>query len=148
MRGFEIVTAFRSRSPILPKRQSASSAGYDFYAITDATIAPGGVYTAPTGIKAYMPSDEVLLLFIRSSLAIQDNLVLANGVAVIDADYYNNPTNEGHILIALRNTGTEDIFIPIGKRIAQGIFLKYLTIAGDVPGQGNYIRTGGIGSTG
>ena len=51
----------------------------------------------PTGIKCELPSDYYLELSVRSSCPLKHWLILANGVGIIDADYYNNPDNEGHI---------------------------------------------------
>ena len=95
----------------------------------------------PTGVKAYMQENEVLLVYIRSSAAFKKHLMLMNGVGVIDADYYGNAENEGHILIPIFNYGAA------GERIAQGIFTTYLTVDGDAAGHGA-ARTGGFGSTG
>ncbi|MBY6276931.1 dUTP diphosphatase [Symbiobacterium thermophilum] len=129
----------------LPQRKTRLSAGYDLEAAEEVTIPPGQVALVPTGLKAYMGEDEVLLLAVRSSLAVKRRLALANGIGVIDADYADNPDNEGHILVALVNLGTEPATIARGERVAQGIFVRYLTVAGDQPGG---LRTGGIGSTG
>ncbi|QIQ66359.1 hypothetical protein vipetofem_61 [Enterococcus phage vipetofem] len=100
----------------------------------------------PTGIKAKMPRDEMLLLYNRSSNPLKHFLVLANGVGVIDSDYYNNEDNEGHIMFQVMNFGPSPITIKKGERIGQGIFQKFLLttdveITRDVP------RTGGFGST-
>lgn len=76
-----------------------------------------------TGLKAYMQDDEYLGIHIRSSLAFKKNLNLVNSQGVIDADYYNNEDNEGHIMIGLINFGDEDVEITKGMRIAQAIFL-------------------------
>lgn len=35
----------------------------------------------------------------------------ANGVGIIDSDYYNNPDNEGEIMLILYNFGEEDMII-------------------------------------
>jgi dUTP pyrophosphatase len=108
-------------------------------------------YVFPTGIKAKIPTNAmmtniVLMLFIRSSMGIKQGIKLSNQTGIIDADYYNNPDNEGHIMVALD--------IPNGKylhfdkptmRVCQGIFLPYFTVDGDNVQQE---RTGGIGSTG
>ena len=94
-----------------------------------------------------MQPDEVLSIHIRSSLAVKRSLVLMNSVGIVDADYYNNEDNEGHIFIALWNRGHEDVVIEQGERIAQGIFQKYLTADGDEAGHGD-VRRGGFGSTG
>lgn len=44
----------------------------------------------PTGIKAYMQPDEVLVVANRSSNPLKRSLVIPNGIGIIDADYYNN----------------------------------------------------------
>jgi len=89
----------------------------------------------------------VLLVYIRSSAAFKKHLMLMNGVGVIDADYYGNAENEGHILIPIFNYGAEAVRIAAGERIAQGVFTTYLTVDGDRAGSGT-ARTGGFGSTG
>ena len=70
---------------------------------------------------------------------------MANGVGIIDADYYNNADNEGHIMVALMNMGTEAVAIPQGERIAQGIFYNYLTVDDDDKVE-KAVRGGGFGS--
>lgn len=142
VRGFETVSNFAA---IIPDRKTEKSAGYDFRAIQSATIDPGQTVIFNTGIKAYMQDDEVLEIYIRSSMAFKRGLMLVNSTGIIDADYYNNPDNEGHIMIGLKNVSREPVFINSGEAIAQGIFKKYLTIDNDnVTAQ----RIGGIGSTG
>jgi dUTP pyrophosphatase len=143
-RRFAPVTGYEGKvSP--PQRKTARSAGYDLEAAEDAVAAPGRVTLVPTGLKAYMAPDDVLILSIRSSLAAKRDLSLANGIGVIDADYADNPDNEGHILVALANHGAQPVVIARGERIAQGLFLKYMTTAED---QAGGERAGGFGSTG
>jgi dUTP pyrophosphatase len=89
-----------------------------------------------------MEGDEVLLVHIRSSVGFKHNVRLSNATGVIDADYYH-ADNEGHIWIGLYNDGDSDFVINCGDRIAQGIFMKYLTIGDEVEEK----RIGGIGST-
>lgn len=97
-----------------------------------------------TGIRSYMQKGEVLKLYIRSSMAAKKGLALANGVAVVDSDYFY-ADNEGHIMVSLINLSALPVFIPAGTRIAQGVFETYLVAYGD-NAQG--VRTGGFGSTG
>lgn len=146
-RGFERVTDWAGADIHLPERKTAASAGYDIEAGKDVTIAPGESALVPTGIKAYMQPDEVLAIHIRSSMGVKKHLVLTNSTGIIDADYYNNKDNEGHIYIALWNRGKQMVLIRKGERIAQGIFQKYLTADGDKAGDGA-VRQGGFGSTG
>lgn len=99
----------------------------------------------PTGIKCQLADDEYLELAARSSMPLKYWLVLANGEGIIDADYYNNPDNEGHIMFQYINFSPVDIIIKKGTRIGQGIIRKYYTTEDDVPGGE---RTGGFGSSG
>lgn len=145
-RGFAIVEAFKDKGINLPQRKTAASAGYDLEAAEDTVIAPGGRAVIATGLKVYMQDDEFLAIHIRSSLAFKQNLMLLNSVGVIDADYYNNPDNEGHIMIGLYNFGSEGAVISKGTRIAQGIFYNYLKVDGEE--DVTETRQGGFGSTG
>lgn len=130
----------------LPTRSDPHSAGYDFYLPKDITILPRESILIFSDVKAYMQKDEVLKLYIRSSLAIKRGLILSNNVAIIDSSYYNNEDNDGNIGFALKNTTGKTIKLLAGERIVQGIFLKYLTADEDTITSKE--RTGGIGSSG
>ena len=99
----------------------------------------------PTGIKAKFPEDEVLLIFNRSSNPKKKGLIIPNGVGVIDADYYNNPDNEGEIAFLFYNMLEEDVVIKAGEKLGQGIFVKFAKIDDD---RTTGVRQGGFGSTG
>ena len=129
----------------LPKRATAGSAGYDFFAPAAFTLKPGQMTKILTGIRARIDDGWVLKLYPRSGLGFKFRLQLNNTVGIIDSDYYNNEENEGHIMIALLNFGNEPVTLEKGERVAQGIFSKYL-ITNDDDATG--VRTGGIGSTG
>lgn len=92
-----------------------------------------------------MNDGEYLLLANRSSNPLKRNLILPNGIGVIDADYYNNPKNEGAIFVQLINMGIRDVHIKKGERIAQGIFTPYLTVTDET--NVTTTRSGGFGST-
>ena len=97
-----------------------------------------------TGMKCQLDPNTYLELSVRSSCPLKYWLVLANGVGVIDADYYNNPDNEGEIFFQLINLSPVDIVLRKGDAIGQGIVKAYLTTANDcAEGQ----RVGGFGST-
>ena len=127
----------------LPSRATNKSCGYDFYAINDVTIKPGQIVKIPTGYKAKFLSDEMLFLIIRSSIGFKYNVRMCNQVGVIDADYYNNEDNEGHMFVSLQNEGDKDFCVEKGQAYCQGIFVKYLTCGDKV----SKVRTSGIGST-
>lgn len=147
-RGFEIAKGFENSNINLPVRSTKNSAGYDVEAAEDCIIPafkPGQKPTlVKTGIKAYMESDEVLILANRSSNPGKKGLILANSIGVVDSDYYENPDNDGHIMYAFFNFKAEDVEIKKGERIGQAIFQKYLVTDNDIA-QGE--RTGGFGST-
>ena len=146
-RGFEIVTAYTDKGVALPMRKTACSAGYDLSAAEDVSLAPHRVTPVPTGLKAYMQPDEYLGIHVRSGFSIRNLVSCVNGEGIIDADYYDNADNEGHIFVALINLGDSPVQIAKGTRIAQGIFYRYLTVDGDTAGAGD-VRSGGLGSTG
>lgn len=143
VRGFEYVSRVGA-IPKKPTRGSVHSAGYDICAIEDYTVPPHQSVYIYTGIKAYMPPDEYLDLRVRSSLGIKRQLMLATGASVIDSDYYNNPDNEGEIMVVLYNYGDKTQTIEAGERIVQGIFTKYFLTDYD---NTTDRRTGGTGST-
>ena len=129
----------------LPKRATTGSAGYDFYAPFDFTLAPGESILMPSGIRAKMEEGWVLMLFPRSGLGFKYRLQLDNTVGIIDADYYF-AKNEGHIMIKLTNdshTG-RTLEIHAGDAVAQGIFVPFgITVSDAAEGA----RVGGFGST-
>ncbi len=97
-----------------------------------------------TGLKCHMPKDVYLELSVRSSTPLKNWIILANGVGIIDADYYNNSDNEGEIFFQLINISPFPILLRRGEVIGQGIFKPYLTTNNDVATR---VRTGGFGST-
>ena len=116
----------------LPVRDSKLTAGYDIYLLQDLELKPNEIIKLPTGIKAYFQDDEVLLIVVRSSAGFKYNIRLVNQVGVIDADYYNNKNNEGHIFVKIQNEGTETVKFKAGDAMAQGIFFKYLITKSDI----------------
>ena len=148
VRGFEIAKGFEDKGIKLPTRKTKCSAGYDVEAAEDTVIPsfkPGIKPTlVKTGIKSYFPDDEYLMLANRSSNPGKRGLVLANSIGVVDADYYGNESNDGHIMFAFYNFFDQDVEIKKGDAIGQAIFQKYLTVDND-KAEGE--RVGGFGST-
>lgn len=128
----------------LPERSTKFSAGYDFINPEKVELEPHKIYYVKTGIKADMEEDEVLILANRSSNPKKKNLVLINGIGIIDKDYYNNPENEGEIAFAFMNISDETIIIESGEKLGQGMFVKYLITEDD---RAEGVRNGGFGST-
>ena len=129
---------------VLPYRSTENSAGYDFECYADILIPPYQIMLIPTGIKCQIDEGYYLQLALRSSTPMKKHLMLANGIGIIDSDYYNNPDNEGHIMFQVINFTNKEVFIPAGERIGQGVFLKYYTTDDD---NASGKRVGGFGST-
>lgn len=148
-RGFlEVKKAYRTTDGdiVLPQRSTKSSAGYDFYSPVDFTIPAYGYSSLIfTDVKAYMQEDEVLQLYVRSSLGVKKGLVLANGTGIIDSDYFENEDNDGNIGIKFYNCSNKEAVIHKGDRIVQGIFSNYLITDND---NVSTVRVGGVGSSG
>lgn len=97
-----------------------------------------------TGMKCQLDPGTYLELSVRSSCPLKYWLLLANSVGIIDADYYNNPDNEGEIFFQMINLSPYDIYLKKGDIIGQGIIKPYLTTEDDAA-TGD--RLGGFGST-
>ena len=143
-RGFEKIAKYADVDFPMPERKTEFSAGYDFCLPEEVTLEPGKLQLVPTGVKAYMQPGEWLGMHIRSSMAVKKRLMLVNNVGIIDADYYNNPDNEGEIFFQVINLSPFPIKLKKGDIIGQGIIRHYL-ITNDDKASG--FRTGGFGST-
>ena len=148
LRGFEIAKGWEDKEINLPIRKTARSAAYDLEAAEDTVIPSfklGQKPTLiPTGLKAYMQEDEVLMLFPRSSSPKKQGIMFPHSAGIIDADYYGNIDNDGHIMIQCINIKEEDVTIKKGEAIAQAMFQNFLIVDND-NAQGE--RIGGFGST-
>ena len=133
-------------SIILPQRATRGSAGYDFFLPFNIKLDVGESIIIPSGIKVNITDGWVLLIFPRSGFGFKYRLQLDNTVGIIDSDYYNNLTNEGHIFIKLTNDGHEGKCIDLnaGNAYAQGIFVEYGITEND---EALLTRKGGVGST-
>lgn len=129
----------------IPKRATKGSAGYDFYSPLTFTLNPGETIKIPTGIRAGMREDYVLMVFPRSGLGFKYRLQLNNTVGIIDSDYFYSD-NEGHIFIKLTNDSNEGKVLELaeGTGFAQGIFLQFGITEDD---EVTELRNGGFGST-
>ena len=174
MAKFEKVSRWADSDINMPVRKTAHSAGYDFEAVKDILIEPyqhlsniimnSSAYEpktlseisnitklnmakptlVSTGMKCKLADNEYLELSIRSSSPLKYWLVLANSVGIIDADYYGNVDNDGHIQFQVINFGPRKICLKKGDIIGQGIIKKYYTTDDDAA-EGE--RVGGFGST-
>ena len=148
MRKFEIVKDKMRKYPEanikMPNRATKNSAGYDLYSPIETTIAPNETKLIFTDIKAKFGKNEVLLVMVTSGMG-KRGLIAANGVGVIDSDYYNNENNDGNIGIMLHNFSSNEYQIKAGDKIGQCIFTNFLTTDNECAISTK--RIGGFGST-
>ena len=148
IRGFEVAKGFEDCDINLPKRATKNSAAYDIEAAEDTVLKPFEKGEKPslikTGLKAYMQPDEVLMVVPRSSGPKKQGILFPHSMGVIDSDYYENESNDGHIFVQCINIKDEEVFIKKGETIAQAYFQKFLTVDDD-NAEGE--RIGGFGST-
>lgn len=143
MRKFEYVERIKGTTFDLPKRSTKNSMAYDIYSPIDFEVKPKETYMLKTGIKACMGETEGLILNVRSSMG-KKHIMLANTNGWIDSDYYNNADNEGEIGVLFYNYGEETWEVKAGDRVAQCMFIHFLTVEND---NTTTTREGGWGST-
>lgn len=130
----------------VPTRGSLHSAGHDLYACLEESVVvkPNETVKIPTGFALEIPNGYVGLIFARSGLATKKGIAPANKVGVCDSDY------RGEYVVALKNSGSEEVVINSGDRIAQLVVMPVLDVkfseveALSETGRGE----GGFGSTG
>ena len=148
VRGFEVVKGYEDKDIHLPIRKTAYSAAYDLEAAEDIVLPSfekgSNPILIPTGLKAYMQPDEVLIIVPRSSGPKKQGISFPHSAGIIDGDYYGNPDNDGHIFVQCINLKNEDVKIKKGEAVGQAIFQKFLIADDD---QADGVRIGGFGST-
>ncbi len=130
----------------LPQYQTDGSVAFDLYSRENKSIEPWKPTIVPANIIVQVPEGYFLMITSRSSLAIKKNLILANGVGVVDQDYCGDQDEIGVSLINFSNTS---VLVERGERIAQALLVSIAKIKGfeTVENMGAHSR-GGFGSTG
>ena len=145
MKGMKIMKIKRlDEKAVIPKRGSASAAGYDIYSIEDVSLPSGETKLIRTGLSMEIPENYFGGVFARSGLAVKEGIRPANCVAVIDADY------RGELMVPLHNDSKEERRITVGERIAQLVILPFLPVEFEETDElSETVRgEGGFGSTG
>ena len=95
----------------MPVYKTRHSAGTDIFCAEEVVVPAHSLGRVHTGLKVKMAHNEALFLYNRSSNPSKRGLILANGVGVIDADYYGNPDNDGEIMMEFYNITDTDITV-------------------------------------
>ncbi|MEC0167890.1 deoxyuridine 5'-triphosphate nucleotidohydrolase [Paenibacillus graminis] len=72
---------------VIPQYATDLAAGFDLVAVEDVIIAPGETAKVPLGLAFEIPPGYVVLVCMRSGIALKTKLRQPNGIGVIDADY-------------------------------------------------------------
>lgn len=133
------------KDAIMPTKGSEYAAGWDLYAVDDYCIWPSESKMIETGVAVELPVGTFGGLFSRSGLSTKKNLILVNGVGVIDADFRSS------IKVPLFNIGMERQWVRKGDRVAQLIIIPYAdkeplelaeNLSDTVRGEGGFGSTG------
>lgn len=130
----------------IPTQGSAKAAGFDLYTCLDneVKIEPHSTAKIPTGLSIQPPAGYFGAIFARSGLASKEGLRPANCVGCCDEDY------TGEYIVALHNDSDVERVVSPNERIAQLVFLPYISANFvEVDKLDNTERgSGGFGSTG
>lgn len=129
----------------LPQYHTNGSAGFDFYASENVTIASKEIARISTGLIIGTPPGYFLAVINRSSTPQKKGLIMPNGVGVIDSDYCGD---NDEIKVLMYNFTEEPVVIEKGERIAQGLFLKVDQGIWEETETMSSESRGGFGSTG
>ncbi|MFN4212501.1 MAG: dUTP diphosphatase [Microgenomates group bacterium] len=104
-----------------PSYQTKGAVAFDLYSRVNLEIPPWQTTIIPLNLIVKIPKGFFLMIAARSSLALKKNLILANGVGVIDQDYHGQ---DDEIKASVINFSQKTVTVKKGERIAQGILVK------------------------
>ncbi|MBP7967719.1 dUTP diphosphatase [Candidatus Woesebacteria bacterium] len=130
----------------LPQYQTAGAVAFDLYARETVVINPWKPTIIPANVIIEVPEGFFLMLASRSSTPIKKNLMVANGIGVIDQDYHGDKDEIG---VQVLNFSKDDVTIEKGERIAQALLVQIAKVVEfkEVESIKKESR-GGFGSTG
>ncbi len=130
----------------LPQYQTPGAVAFDLYARETVVINPWKPTIIPANVIIEVPEGYFLMLASRSSTPIKKNLMVANGIGVIDQDYHGDKDEIG---VQVLNFSQENVIIEKGERIAQALLVQIAKVVEfkEVESIKKESR-GGFGSTG
>ena len=129
----------------IPQYQTKGSVAFDLYSREKIIVPPWKPTLIPLNLIVKIPKNYFLMLAARSSLALKKNLIVANGVGVIDQDYCGD---EDEIKLSVINFSKKNVIVEKGERIAQAILVKISKADKFIPVKKMEKKSrGGFGST-
>ena len=130
----------------LPTYHTLGSVAFDLYARKNIKIAPWKPTIIPANVIIEVPKGFFLLLASRSSTPIKKNMIVANGIGVIDQDYHGDKDEIG---VQVLNFSDKEVTVERGERIAQALLVQVAKVVEfEVVDSIKRQSRGGFGSTG
>lgn len=127
-----------------PQYATGGASGFDLCTAEAAEIGPGEIALVGTGLVFATPPGWCLLVCLRSSTPRRFGVLQPHAVGIIDEDYRGR---EDEVRLQLLNFRSAPTQIPVGSRIAQGVFVRADRAEWSVQDPARESR-GGFGSTG
>ena len=129
-----------------PVYHTSGSVAFDLYSRKEIVIKPFIATVIPLNVVIKIPKGHMLLLACRSSLPLKKNLLVPNGVGIIDQDYCGDNDEIG---LEVFNFGKTSVTVEKGERIAQAMIVKIAKVARFTKVKKMKVKSrGGFGSTG
>lgn len=120
-RDVQVTIPYLAERSALPTYANPGDAGCDLKSAESLVLQPGEVKLVKTGFKMAIPSGVVGMVCPRSGLALKHGVTVLNAPGIVDSGY------RGDVGVILFNAGSDAFAIEPGDRIAQLVFVKYLT---------------------
>jgi dUTP pyrophosphatase len=130
----------------LPSYQTEGSVAFDLYARQTITIKPFTPTIIPANVIIEVPKGYFLMIASRSSTPLKKQLMIANGIGVIDEDYHGDKDEIG---VQVLNFSQNEVTVEKGERIAQALIVQIAKVVEfNVMDSIKKESRGGFGSTG
>lgn len=130
----------------LPSYQTEGSVAFDLYARESVVIPPFTPTIIPANVVIQVPKGYFLMIASRSSTPLKKNLMVANGIGVIDEDYHGDTDEIG---VQVLNFSQKEVTVDKGERIAQALLVQIAKVVDfEVVDSIKSESRGGFGSTG
>lgn len=107
---------------ISPQYAHPGDAGADLFSVEDSAIPAGGSKVVKTGLTMKVPEGLVGMVCSRSGLAAKNNIFVLNAPGIIDSGYL------GEWMVILFNASEKEFLIHEGDKIAQAVFVPFVSI--------------------
>ena len=104
-----------------PEYKTEGAIGFDLVARVETVVPSFEVRLIPLNLVVKIPEGYGLFLLPRSSTPIKKQLLIPNGVGIIDQDYCGE---EDELKLQVLNFSKKDVLVERGERIAQCVIVK------------------------